>query len=57
MTRERRKPKKNAQGLTGPYEPTPAERAAMEAYFARKKGKAARATHEGFEEGGVAKFR
>ena len=51
MTREREKQKENAQGLTVPYEPTLAERAAVKAYFARKKRNAAVTMSEGFEEG------
>jgi hypothetical protein len=38
MRRERLKQKGTSQSLTRPYEPTPQERAAVEAYFARKKG-------------------
>lgn len=37
MTRERLKQKVTSQNLTRPYEPTPEERTAVHAFFARKK--------------------
>jgi hypothetical protein len=53
VTRERRKQKVTSQSLTRPYEPTPQERAAMEAYFARKKGKPPAPRMKISEKGGV----
>jgi hypothetical protein len=56
MTRERREPNVKSQSLTRPYEPTPQERAAMEAHFARKKEKPPAPRMKISEKAGVAQI-